>query len=521
MKKYTIVALLGLLVLGMAVGAQPVAADWSGGDQSGNGVVPVYRTDLAKNNECETLGYDFGFKVAGAPDGQFYLTDAYGELLGGAPADPGNSVTIYESDGKTFNWSSTLGIDAVVVKAGEGANVYEYDAESTDDTNLHSPYSGTDAGNPGVVRDVSHITLCYDYEVDVSKDAHTSFKRTYDWTVQKSADATSLTLSAGQLFPVNYEVTVDVAGFTDSDWAVSGSIYVENNTPFNATITDVQDSVDGTTASVDCSESFPYTLPAGQTLTCSYSALLTDGSDRTNNATVTTSGIVGGGEGRANVSFAGATIYESDECIDVSDTNVGALGTVCRSEAPKTFEYSLWFGNHPAADVYLECGDNTHTNTASFVTNDNGNTGSDSWTVNVTVACAAGCTLTQGYWKTHSEYGPAPYDDTWAMLTDGADTPFFDTGKSYYEILWMEPKGGNAYLILAHQYIAAELNTLNGASVPSDVLDAWEQAGELLVEYEAKLSIPKKGEDRVLAIQLYELLDDYNNGLIGPGHCSE
>ena len=26
-----------------------------------------------------------------------------------------------------------------------------------------------------------------------------------------------------------------------------------------------------------------------------------------------------------------------------------------------------------------------------------------------------GCTLTQGYWKTHSENGPAPYDDNWAI----------------------------------------------------------------------------------------------------------
>jgi hypothetical protein len=137
------------------------------------------------------------------------------------------------------------------------------------------------------------------------------------------------------------------------------------------------------------------------------------------------------------------------------------------------------------------------------------------------VPCAGGCTLTQGYWKTHSEYGPAPCDDTWAELPDGADTSFFDTGKVYYEILWMEPRGGNAYLILAHQYIAAELNELNDAYVPSEVQDAMDQAESLLIEYQDDLSIPKRGEDRALAIELYELLDDYNNGYIGPGHCSE
>jgi hypothetical protein len=48
-----------------------------------------------------------------------------------------------------------------------------------------------------------------------------------------------------------------------------------------------------------------------------------------------------------------------------------------------------------------------------------------------------------------------------------------------------------------------------------------DQAEALLIQYQDDLSIPKKGADRALAIELYELLDDYNNGLIGPGHCSE
>ena len=85
----------------------------------------------------------------------------------------------------------------------------------------------------------------------------------------------------------------------------------------------------------------------------------------------------------------------------------------------------------------------------------------------------------------------------------------------------MEPRGGNAYLILAHAYIAAELNVLNGASIPPDVLDAWVMAGDLLVQYESEASIPKKSDDRALAIALAEILDTYNNGYIGPGHCNE
>ena len=76
------------------------------------------------------------------------------------------------------------------------------------------------------------------------------------------------------------------------------------------------------------------------------------------------------------------------------------------------------------------------------MTNDSGTTGESSWEIIVDVPCDGGCTLTPGYWKTHSEYGPAPYDDTWALMPAGADTPFFGTGVSYYEMLWTEPQGG-------------------------------------------------------------------------------
>ncbi len=86
-------------------------------------------------------------------------------------------------------------------------------------------------------------------------------------------------------------------------------------------------------------------------------------------------------------------------------------------------------------------------------------------------------------------------------------------------ILWTPPKKGNAYLILAHQYIGAELNVVNGTSIPDEVLEAWLSAQELLETYMDDGVIPKKSSDRGLAIYLASMLDDYNNGLLGPGHC--
>ena len=127
-----------------------------------------------------------------------------------------------------------------------------------------------------------------------------------------------------------------------------------------------------------------------------------------------------------------------------------------------------------------------------------------------------GCTLTPGYWKTHSIYGPAPYDDTWAAI--GEDTPFFNSGKSWYEALWTQPKGGEAYFILAHAYIAAALNFENGTD-PADAQEAFDDATELFMMYDD--SIPKSDPNREIAIGLAEILDNYNNGIIGPGHCAE
>jgi hypothetical protein len=132
-----------------------------------------------------------------------------------------------------------------------------------------------------------------------------------------------------------------------------------------------------------------------------------------------------------------------------------------------------------------------------------------------------GCTLTPGYWKTHSRYGPAPYDATWAMI--GEDTPFFLSGMSFYDALWEEPKGGHAYYILAHAYIAAQLNVVAGTSIPSDVAAAFDEATGLFGIYAPEAIGALEGDDplRQTFIGLAEMLDDYNNGLSGPGHCND
>ena len=119
-----------------------------------------------------------------------------------------------------------------------------------------------------------------------------------------------------------------------------------------------------------------------------------------------------------------------------------------------------------------------------------------------------GCTLTQGYWKNHNVEGNAS-SDPWPIPED---TELCD--QRWVDILWTPPKG-DAWYILAHQYIAAELNVASGASTDAELDAALSDAEALL----SGCSIA--GEDRDEAIALSGLLDDYNNGLVGPGHCDD
>ncbi len=359
------------------------------------------------------------------------------------------------------------------------------------------------------------------YALRVTKDAATAFDRTYNWTIDKTGDQSALTLSTGQQFLVNY-TTVLSATYTDSDWAVEGAILIYNPAPMDAPLTAVSDVVSpDILADVDCPS---LVVPAGGSLTCTYGTALPNASDRLNTATATLqnyayastgagapSGTTGF-SGTANVSFGNATMTEYDECIEIADDRVGSLGTLCYPDAPRTFHYSLYIG------PYDTCGTYEFVNVASFVTNNTGAAGSDSWTVTVNVPCG-GCTLTPGYWKTHSAYGPARWPDaTWALI-GGPDTAFFQSGKSWYQVLWTPPSGGNAYYILAHAYIAARLNILNGAATTPAVDTALAWATGFFSTNTPASNLSKTVRNQ--ATTYAALLDSYNNGAIGPGHCNE
>lgn len=353
----------------------------------------------------------------------------------------------------------------------------------------------------------------------VKKTADGSLTRTWTWNIEKSVDQAELTLPQGQTHTANYTVNV-YATESETTWEVQGTIDVGNPGQEAVIIEAVQDVLDnGASTTATCAfggrspTEFPITVPAGWVLGCTYSVSGTGSAPTTNQATVTTAdGIVYHSDDVA-VTYINETV--TDECVTIDDNMTGYVGEVCASDTEQSFafDYPKQIGG------YDECGEYMIDNFASFVTNDTGATGAAGASVMVIVPCESdGCSLTYGYWQTHSKYGPAPYDSTWDAK-DGGDAEFLGTGVSYYEILKTTPRGGNAFYILAHQYIAVEMNSLNGASIPGEVQDAWNQAQELLVKYKAGLSIPKNSADRDAAIALADILDAYNNGYLGPGHC--
>ena len=131
-----------------------------------------------------------------------------------------------------------------------------------------------------------------------------------------------------------------------------------------------------------------------------------------------------------------------------------------------------------------------------------------------------GCTYTQGYWKNHAwpvhpGFPPSTLE-TWEADNGWSEFEwhFFDTHTEWKAMLSVQPRG-DAYYILAHQYIAAILNQQNRAWVPPEVR-------ETLVKsylYFSKSPADRALESRANLTQWADLLDRYNNGKLGVKHC--
>ena len=125
------------------------------------------------------------------------------------------------------------------------------------------------------------------------------------------------------------------------------------------------------------------------------------------------------------------------------------------------------------------------------------------WTASASTVAFGNCTYTQGFWKTHPENWPVN------SLTIGGVSYSKD---QLIKIFNTSPKGDASY-ILMDQLIAAKLNLISGASDSAVASTISNSDNWLSVN-----GLGSKSKDQT-AINMANTLDQFNNGLIGPGHC--
>ncbi len=128
----------------------------------------------------------------------------------------GNTITITNSNGYTFDWQSNWPVSCVIVKGGRGANVYCYRGAYSD-TALVAP-SG---------KEISHVTFCYNepvmcYKGETAWAQGTRYVTRGNWAmyVEYKGEAKTVNLMAAQTIvvgtatfsaPSDGYVTIDIS----------------------------------------------------------------------------------------------------------------------------------------------------------------------------------------------------------------------------------------------------------------------------------------------------------------------
>lgn len=378
----------------------------------------------------------------------------------------------------------------------------------------------------------SAVILVNCYDLIVTKTVQPAFTRLYKWTITKKAvdsggvEVTSLTLGLNESFTVQYVIEV-IPTFTDIDFKVTGTITVQNPNPEKTAVVVLSDIIQPGSISSTVTPA-TISVPPGTSVTASYSASLPDSASRSDQATAvlnnTPSGTTAFSSLNVPFDFSSAIITQVDACVNVMDSFAGMLNSapVCSTQQ---FTYNRTFG------PYASCtgGSLQFPNTATFTTTDTQFSGTATWSISVSVPCS-GCTLTIGYWKTHAGFGPQP-DVVTPLLpvllgtSGGAKTVTVATASQAVSILNFGGSNGvidasNGINRLYVQLLAALLNGKSGADT-SAVASAISAANAFLATHNSLDWAGLNRTNRNFVNNLQSTLDQYNNGIIGPGHCSE
>ena len=361
------------------------------------------------------------------------------------------------------------------------------------------------------------------HALTVSKSASTYYERDHDWTVTKSGDQDAQ-ICHGETKPVGY--TIDAQrSTTDSGHSVSGNITVFNPAPIAAPLASVSDELTpGGVIAVNCGVSFPYSLAPNSSLVCSYSSALSNADDRMNTGRAALSnGTVF--QASTPVTF-GAPSIETDATLTVADVVGCPADFTCSAAGPFNFSdsgsvsYEISVTNNAAlCDSYFNL-----TNTATW-TDDGAASQSAAATSIYSCRCAEGCTLTIGYWKTHAGFtgrnadAVTQYLAQWLGNAFGPSSVQITTATEAVQALSMSlGTSSNGITKLYSQLLAAKLNIARGAS-GADVAATIALADAYLATHDFSAWNSASKNDKSKILTWMTLLDAYNNGVLGPGHC--
>ncbi|MFH1686913.1 MAG: DNRLRE domain-containing protein [bacterium] len=135
-----------------------------------------------------------------------------------------------------------------------------------------------------------------------------------------------------------------------------------------------------------------------------------------------------------------------------------------------------------------------------------------------------GCSHTIGYWKTHDGSGPqadvvTPLLPIWLGDAGGTKSVFVENVYQSHAI-FKAKENNNGILKLYKQLLGTKLSIADGAD-DADVAAAIVEADAFLANHNGGDWRGLSGGDKEYVLDLKDMFDDYNNGLIGPGHCDE
>ncbi len=268
---------------------------------SGSGFAPTFAQGSNVYADCTTAPtgqeHVFGLKVEKTGAVSNY-NGTFDQSNTSATHGSSNPLRVTISNAKvsngfaTFDWSANMPVDYVFVKAGNGANKYDYSAFGWGGKPATGPWSDTGLVSPK--DSISHILFCSIKKLRVEKTAVPSFTREHTWTIDKQVktngafgDSAALALEVGSAGPADWRITVARTGSKDSQMKLAGVITVLNSSPFDVDGI-LDESLSNVAFSGSCkpkgatTDQATFSVGKGKTISCSYSAPLATTASGTN-----------------------------------------------------------------------------------------------------------------------------------------------------------------------------------------------------------------------------------------------